>query len=474
VPPPPAECAEFTNRPTDGCAPAGDAAAARKALAAALEQTTPAARDTALACLESTAVLPPGLVRALRAELGPEACADALVTPLVEAPPKGLTRDTESLLLGLVVSARLARLLAAPPKPEPPVTKERFGAFFADVLTPWVLSQAAAIEKLSLTGSRLAGYGRGVAAIAAGNADLRFVDMVRAVPLPDEMKADKEVENAYYGALDAALEPRKIRGRDAALVGLRAFADVGVLRDERVDRARDLLTKLWSGSRVNALDRVLLPDLPALDVSSTELSLAARLPTFHAGEVLSDVDAGDAKMLRALLERGIPQKLRAKLEGLNLPPPARLVHARALVESGRLFFRAKDFQKAAALLSKDNLDDGGRLLLAVAKALENGPDDAAGLMVQGPFLRGTGDVSALDAEAARPSRYAGRAAFDAAYILELAPKPGDASFWDDLAARFDKAAKLLKKGPPPDPGEPAAQARAYADAARATAKTLKK
>jgi hypothetical protein len=179
-------------------------------------------------------------------------CADALVTPLLEAPPQGMSRDLESVMLGLVVSARLSRLLADPPRPEPPVTKDRFRTFFAEVLTPWVLSQAAAVEQLSLAGARLSGYGRGVAAIAAGNADLRFVEMVREVPLPDEMKADKAIESAYYAALDEALEPRKVRGRDAALVGLRAFAELGAVHDPRVDRARELLTKLYGGSRVAA------------------------------------------------------------------------------------------------------------------------------------------------------------------------------------------------------------------------------
>lgn len=468
VPPPPAECAVLVAHATSGCAPA---VPPRAALAAALDKIG-GERDAALACLESAPELPPGLVRALRAELGPESCADALVTPSLESPPKGMSRDLESVMLGLVVSARLSRLLADPPRPEPPVTKDRFRTFFAEVLTPWVLSQAAAVEKLSLAGARLGGYGRGVAAIAAGNADLRFVEMVREVPLPDEMKADKDVESAYYGALDEALEPRKVRGRDAALVGLRAFAELGAVHDLRVNRARELLTKLYSGSRVDALDRLLLPDLEPVELGKPELALAAKLPTYYANELFPDAEAVDAKLVRAYLERGLPAKLRAKLDAVPPPSPLRLLHARAVLESGQKYFRARDFQRVSLLLEKEKLDEGGRLLAAIAKTLSSGPEDAAALMLKGPFPTGTGDVSELDAEAKKKGRLAGRSAFDAAYLLQLAPKP-DPAFWDDLSQRFSRAEKLLAAGPKSD-ATTASLARGYADAARATALSLRK
>ncbi len=471
VPPPPAECEALAAHPTNGCAPSGPALVA---LAAAVEHGPSGQSDAALACIENLPDFPPGLVRALRAEIGPSGCADALVTPVLENPPEGLSRETEGLMLGLVVSARLARLLADPPSPEPPVTKQRFQAFFAEVLTPWVLSQAAAIEKLSLTGAHLGGYGRGVAAIAAGNADLRFVEMVRAVSLPDEMKADKAVEATYYAALDEALEPRKVRGRDAALVGLRAFAAIGSVHDERVERARALLTKLWSGSRVDTLDRLMLPDLPELDTSRPELVLANQLPTFYMGELVPDADPTDTKLLRALLGRGFPAKLQKKVEVPGAPPAARALLAHALVELGQRYFRARAFQRASALLSTDKLDDGKRLLLAIAKALVNGPEDAAELMVKGPFVNGTGDVSALDAEVARRSRYAGRAAFDAAYLLQLAPRQNDPTFWDDIVARFSKAEKLLEKGANAVDTAAVPLAHEYAKAAKATAATLRK
>jgi hypothetical protein len=469
VPEPPATCAAYASHATAGCT---GKVGWREALAAALAEADPEKRDVALACLEGASDAPAGVVRALRAELAPEVCADVLVTPLLEAPPPGLAREIESALSGSLVAARLARLLADPPKPVPPVTKERFGEFFRDTLTPWVLSQAAAIEKLSLEGSRLSGYGRGVAAIAAGNADLRFVEMVRDVPLPDEMKADKDVREVYYGALDEALEPRKLRGRDAALVGLRAFAELGALHDPRVARARTLLAKLWSGSRVDALDRLLLPELGPLDTSTPPLQLAARLPTFYAGWLLKEEAAGDAPLLRALLERGVPAPFRERFAGAKADA-VRLLYARALIESGRCYFRASDFKKARALLGAAG-GEGARFLAALARPLEKGPEGAGELLVKGPFPPSTDDVSELDAEVQRKGRNAGRAAFDAAYLLQLAPPADDPAFWEGIAARFGEAGKLLKReGSGKDTLVLVKTAADYADAARATAASLR-
>jgi hypothetical protein len=470
VPPPPALCAGFAAHPTNGCAPS---LLARDALAAALVREDALERDALLACLEPSAELPAASVRALRAELAPEPCADALVGPVLEAPPKGMTSELENALLGLSVAARLSRLLSDPPALEAPFDKQRFMTFFVERLSPWVVAEALAIEKLAQEGARLTGYGRGIAALAAGNADLRFVQMARDVPLPDEMKADKDVTDAYYGELDQALEPRKLRGRDAALVGLKAFAELGAVRDERVSRARRLLNELWAGSRIDALDRLLLPELEPLDTSTTELTLAAHLPTFYAQLLLAADDPSDPKFLRALLEHGIPAPLRAKLDTAKLSGSAELLDARALIESARRFFRAGDFKQARSVLGSAPQGDLARLLAGLAQALENGPADATELMLKGPFVRGTGDVSALDAEVARRGHFAGYAAFDAALVLALAPKRDDAAFWDDIARRFDRAEKLLRTLPHPPPELAGQHVQEFADAARATAAAVR-
>src|SRR6185295_18024920 len=138
---------------------------------------------------------------------------------------------------------------------------------------------------------------------------------------------------------------------------------------------------------------------------------------------------------------------------------------------GRRFFRSDDFKRARAVLG-DKPSELGRLLGALAQALENGPVDATELMLKGPFVRGTGDVTALDAEAKRRGTFAGFAAFDAAYVLELAPKPDDPAFWDDLTQRFARAEKLLVAGTRPSAPDLARRAREHAEAARYTATPL--
>jgi hypothetical protein len=57
-----------------------------------------------------------------------------------------------------------------------------------------------------------------------------------------------------------ALEPRKARGRDAALAGLAAFADLGVIESPRIDRARQILSQSYAGHRIDALDGLRFPE----------------------------------------------------------------------------------------------------------------------------------------------------------------------------------------------------------------------
>jgi hypothetical protein len=407
----------------------------------------------------------------LRADLAPVACADAVAAPLVEKPPQKLPIDVEGALLGLVVSGRLARLLGEPPRLVAPFSKDRFLEFQREELGPWIVSQALAIDQLSLQGSRLTGYGRGIAAIAAGNADLRFVEMARGIPLPEEIRADKELTDVYYGALDEALEPRKLRGRDAALVGLRAFAELGATNDARVQEARGLLSRLWSGSRVDALDELIVPELQKQSDPKPDAKLAAQLPTFYAGHVLAGLDLGDAKLLGAFVEHGVPRSLFDKLDAKKLSAESRVVAGRISIDMGRVYFRAADFRRARETLAAGKVDDAGRLLSALASALERGPDDTVALMLKGPGVKGTFDVSGLDAIAKQNGPYAGAAAFDAAYVLSLVPKPDDPAFWDDLGVRFETAEKLLsqKKAPAPE----RERAKKYAEGARATARALR-
>jgi hypothetical protein len=416
-----------------------------------------------------------GLVRGLRAELAPVACGDTLIGDFLDHSPGELEPLVRDALVGLALAGRLHRLVREPPAITPPFTKARFAEFLAGPLGHWVKRHAKAINDIAVQGAALEGYGRGVTAVEAGLADMRFVEVVREVPLPQELARDQELSDVYYMALDEALGPRKDRGRDAALVGLKVLAEVGVLNDPRVRRARELLSKLYSGRRIDALDQLMLPALPPIDPKAGhEVLLAQALPTFYAGFILEHVDPSDPAMLRALLVRGIPTGLRKRLDASTLPLEARRLYARALVESGQRYWRSADFARAASVSQlgsdgKGEYADETRLLAALASALKGGPEDAAEMMMRGPFLpAGVGNVKGLDIIARSKSPFAGLAAFNAAFVLQLVPPVDpDPVFWDDLGRRYERASQLLSDA------ERKARAQEHAAAARDTAKAVR-
>jgi hypothetical protein len=447
LPPAPASCTAFSQRATPACAADGDAAL--DALDTALGTADQAGRDTKLAALEKCSAFPAGVVRALRAELAPAECGDALVEPVLAARAQKLDARVEDALVGIGLGARLSRLVHEPPRLEPPFKKERFRDFFKSKLAPWIAGQARAIHDIAAGGAKLHGYGEGVVAVEAGMADMRFVEVVRKVPLPDELAKDKEFADLYYGSLDQALEPRKDRGRDAALVGLTHLAAVGVLHDARVREARAMLSRLYGGRRIDVLDGLMLPALPPFKAHTRSERLAAELPTFYADFVLSKADASDPALLRALLERGVPPTAQKRVDGAKADAPARQLYARFLVELGQTYWRSKDFARAASIAAAATApaDNEPRLIAALAQALQGGPRDAVEMMLNGPFLPGgVGDVAALDRLAHSKSPLSGMAEFDAAYVLQLvAPAKADAGYWTKLAQRYGAAARRLKE-----------------------------
>lgn len=463
LPAPDAACQELAARKPSACGPTEDVSAA---LDAALKAEG-ATRDERLTCLEGAPALPPGFVRALRAELAPLSCADVLALPLLEPRHADLARPLEDTLIALAIAGRLSRLVQQPPELPVPFDKLRFMDFFQAKLKPWIVTQAAAIHDLSLAGARLTPYAKGIVAVEAGLADMRFVSVVRGVALPKEMSDDAEVREAYYATLDEALEPRKARGRDAALVGLRELAHEGIATDARVQRARSLLSQVYAGRRIDALDGLLLPPLAPAASAPSEVALAARLPTFYSGLLLAEVPL-DATLLRALLERGVPRPIAERVDPTKLDDQARLLWARALLQRGQIYLRAEDFASSARLTASDKPSPEQALYHALGLALQDGPRDAAELLLRGPQLpSGSARVAELDRLAAQGNAMAPLAAFDAAYLLSLAPPQNDAKFWDDLAARFEKSARGLR--------EPARrkQAQDAAKAARDTAKALR-
>jgi hypothetical protein len=309
-------------------------------------------------------------------------------------------------------------------------------------------------------------------AIEAGLAELRMVEAVRAVPLPKAFAADAELRDAYYVALDQALEPRKTRGRDAALVGLGIFAHVGAIDDPRVARARALIAKLYGGRRIDALDALALPPLAVQPVDTTAARLAATLPTFYTSQLLPSTAVLDPRVLQALVSRGVGQPEREALANATLSAEAKLLYARARLGLGQRYWRALDFDQAAALALaslNERPSDEARLVAAVALALRDGPEDASALLLRAPIVAlGMGHTAALDAVAAGSSPMAPLAAFDAALVLEIAP-PVDATaaYWSDVARRWAEAAKRAS-----DP-KLRAHASEHASAAEQTSRAIR-
>jgi hypothetical protein len=474
VAPVPASCQAHVTLQVPGCTSSNETVLGE--LSQALGITSELDRDRALIRLEACPAFAPGLIRALRVELAPSLCADALVDAYFERSAndvRPLRADLKDLQFGLGIAARLDRVELEPPVDATATqNKEKFQEFFKSKLAPWIVQQAKAIHELLEQAAKLQGYGRGVAAISAGIADLRFVELTRGLPLPADMQNDAALRDAYYGMLDQVLEPRKQRGRDAALVGLKELAQVGVLHGERLEQARRLLSSQYAGRRVDLLDGLLLPPLGTLKAEEPTVALLINLPSYYVVDVVANLDVSHAVVLRALLEQGVPRRYGTQLHSAALTSEAREQYARLLFELGRKYWRASDFKEAAAIAGFQAPgaapSDAQRLLQALALALQDGPESTAEMMLKGPFLGGSPKVEALDRLSQEKSAVAGLAAYDAALLVSLnPPTEGAQQFWSQLEKRYRSAAKLLK-----DPAEKK-EAQLRADAAAQTAKAAR-
>jgi len=235
-------------------------------------------------------------------------------------------------------------------------------------------------------------------------------------------------------------------------VGLRDLASAGVISDPRVDRARGLLSTVFGGRRIDALDALALPPLLPASPSTVEQRLASRLPTFYAGVLLAPDAVKDGGVMRQMAQRGVPSPQRKYLQDAGeLPRDIEILSLRSRLSLGQRYWRAVDFDEATALAVKlrgaAGLGDETTFLLAVSLALRGGPKDAAEMMAVAPALSmGIGNIAALDAiRTADPAAsLRGLAALDAAMLLEISP-PGkpDTAFWSALANRYKEAAELL-------------------------------
>jgi hypothetical protein len=363
-----------------------------------------------------------------------------------EAGKPAQPRELADALVALGVGARLNRSVRGAPLPLPPFNKAQFLKHFKEVLSPWIAEQAHAVDALSRVGPRLSGYGKAVVALEAGLADMRFVGVARSIDLPQEMKDDSEIRETYLVALEQALEPRVLRGRDAALVGLGELSRQGITRDPRLTEARALLSELYAGRRIDALDGLLLPALPPPLQTTTALKLAANLPAFYALRFDPTPSIEDAALLRARLEQGVPPTLWLTSLPEAASPELVSLAQRGLFQLGQLYFWAEPFSRAAALPTPATVPNA-ELVAGLARVLARGPRNAAALMLGPPTLppelRAVGTLDALAKLKGSSAGAAGFAEFDAAYLRGLAPPANDPAFWKEQHARFDRAQKAL-------------------------------
>jgi len=439
----PAACAAYASR-TSATKDPVDAA---KAFA----EKDPARRDALLVAMGKQPSADPFAIAVMRADLAPPVCADAIVDPLLvaratnttgaksaksakSAKPGTESPDLVRLAVGLSLAGKLARTAKAPPPMGAIRDKQKVKAFINGPLRSWLVAQSTAIELLSSGAAGLTGHARGVAAIEAGIAELRLVDEMRSAPVPATW--DPELRSVYEAALDESLEPRKKRGRDAALVGMGDFARAGITVDGRLVRARALLSKLYGGRRIDALDALLLP--PAQPGSDA----APSVPTFWIDNV-EPARADDPRFLSQGVTRAMRDRVRKLPEGSA--DGLRGAYARARLDLGRVYWRRVDFVEAAHA-AKGSSKPEDRLVLAVSLALAQGPNGAAEMMrAETPASLSLQHTEALDALVAQGGPLAGMAAYDAAHLRALAPPQGEeaTSYLKDVAARFRAAATLL-------------------------------
>lgn len=453
-------------KPTKSPGTCADEATAMTQLDSALSKPE-AERDAALAGLEGCK-LPPGFVTALRAELAAPECADAITDPWLDKPSPEAKPALVHMLVGQSLGAKLARSVLGQPTLKPPFSKALIEQFLKTKLGPWAVAQAQLVQDLSAAGAQLTGIGQAILATEAGRADLRFVEVARQVPTAPEFSKDPELKQIYESTLEQALEPRKARGRDATLVGLRGFADHGVISGaRRMQNARELLGSMYGGRRVDALDALLIPHQPTgTDKNARAETPRREIPSFLLVHVPSILPALAAQ---ADLGRGA-SSLPPEVRRAALPAAAteeRQGRARTSLRLAATHFRRSSADAALDLVASLPRDDANEFLIALGLALHQGPKDVVLMMAGGqPSSLGYRRLDALDTVAKKNGLFAAAATFDAALLRELTPPEGAGhKYFEDLAIQYRAAEK--KFGDVPEAKIAAERAKHAEEIARA-------
>ncbi|MDB4938014.1 MAG: hypothetical protein JWP87_4986 [Labilithrix sp.] len=431
--PAPASCRSYATRVA--------AAPGTSDIATALSAVDPHRRDALLVAVgESETDEKRVWLRALRADLAPVECADTIVDPFLGTFAQ-IETPVSNVLVGLSIAAKTARTAIAPPSMWGLRDNDKVKTFIAGPLRAWFIGETAAIDRYRAIAKTLSSYGQGIALVEIGLADLSVVARVRnalATTMPRTWTEDLRAD--YMLMLGDSLEKRRREARVALLGALANFAQVGVLKDARVDRARDALAKAFPERRVDMLDALMLP--PRVSVpASTPVEVASQsVSTFWLGFVGADADSLE------VLVRGVPQPTRAHHRAATWVKNPKLdaAYARTRFEMGRTYWRRVDYVEAAyAAYTGDSQDE--RLLYALSLSLAHAPAADVMMETKTPAALELSHTEALDVVATENGPRAGMAAFDAATLRSFSPPDGAAAapYLRDVAARFRKAESLL-------------------------------
>jgi hypothetical protein len=341
--PAPEACGRLVRRPTATRCPASRSEAL-VALVVALGLDIEG-RDIDVAALEGCEVLDAASVRALRAELAPRICRDALAEPSI---PRAGDAETASLLRAQTIEARMERVVVDPPA----VPFDHFDRYVTRRLSPWLLSRVRLLEELSSVGPS-AGAGRAIVTLARGRALLQLAAVARASAIP----SSRCEARGHGGDLDcpsrSGLEAGTVTSQAGdfergALAAFRSAAQElaasGIVDDARAhELAARLATTTRAGEPPSASRAVSLPGPPR--PTGVEARLARALPITVLAVLLSP-EAARPEVRLAVAARGLPP-------AWSQPPGAEDTHlalaaGRARLALGVRYGRSADVESALA------------------------------------------------------------------------------------------------------------------------------
>lgn len=437
-------------KPAGVCASNATALAALGKAAKAIETSDLAARDEAFASLAGCDRVPVLVTDVVRAEAAPIACAEAIITPTLDAKGKEALPNHQAAARALVGASRLARLRA------------KKGAF--DLLARAEVdpkAKDAAIQQVSLWNEALEKEEREALVLAknapaeigaivrfeAAAAWIAFAKELRATPYPTELaalgKKDKDLEVAYYAKVDEVTMKLVDRARALALSGVGIAQRDGVLVKE-LPSFKQILDAFKSRPGLEHRPtrdlELLMPDPLADKKAGDAVRVARFLPPWAAYAVLERVEPAALLTTPVLLgfavHRGVPAALRLEIEkDKKLDEQHRGAIALSRLRIGLSYGLREDVQALATWKAKQPVD---QLRVAIAQALL-GPkkDDGKAATVY--------DLGVLD-------------------VLAKKPIVGAAAEYDAALLALESA--QLYTGAPPDPMQPPLDPKkAYEDAA---------